>query len=106
MGEGEGAGAHVSTRLPVPEQQSAAVAGWVGCWAEAPRGEMSNRFYARFDEILARYLDRGFVVGITADHGMNDKTKDDGSRVFTLSMKYEGQPAEVKFMEISYTKRK
>jgi hypothetical protein len=33
-------------------------------------------------------------------------TKDDGSRVFTLYMKFEGQPAEVKFMEIHYTKRK
>ena len=33
-------------------------------------------------------------------------TKDDGSRVFTLYMKFEGQPAEVKFLEITYTKRK
>ena len=33
-------------------------------------------------------------------------TKDDGSRVFTLYMKFEGQPVEAKFMEISYTKRK
>jgi hypothetical protein len=33
-------------------------------------------------------------------------TKADGSRVFTLSMKFEGQPAEAKFMEITYTKRK
>ena len=32
-------------------------------------------------------------------------TKDDGSRVFTLYMKFAGQPAEVKFMEITYTKR-
>ncbi len=32
--------------------------------------------------------------------------KDDGTRVFTLSMKFDGQPAEVKFMEILYTKRK
>jgi Protein of unknown function (DUF1579) len=32
--------------------------------------------------------------------------KDDGTRVFTLYMKFEGQPAEAKFMEISYTKRK
>jgi hypothetical protein len=37
---------------------------------------------------------------------MVTKTNDDGSRVFTLFMKYEGQPAEVKFMEISYTRRK
>ena len=34
------------------------------------------------------------------------QTKDDGSRVFTLYMKFEGQPAEVKFMEITYAKRK
>ena len=33
-------------------------------------------------------------------------TKDDGSRFFTLYMKFEGQPAETKFMEITYTKRK
>jgi hypothetical protein len=33
-------------------------------------------------------------------------TKDDGTRVFTLYMKFEGQPAEAKFMEITYTKRK
>ena len=33
-------------------------------------------------------------------------TKEDGTRVFTLFMKFEGQPAEVKFMEITYTKRK
>jgi Protein of unknown function (DUF1579) len=32
--------------------------------------------------------------------------KDDGSRVFTLYMKFEGQPAEAKFMEITYLKRK
>ena len=32
--------------------------------------------------------------------------KDDGTRVFTLYMKYEGAPAEAKFMEITYTKRK
>ena len=37
---------------------------------------------------------------------MVTKTKDDGSRVFTLYMKFEGQPAEVKFLEIAYTRRK
>ena len=46
---------------------------------EAPRGPMANRFYQRFDELLGQYLDQGFRVGITADHGMNDKTKPDGS---------------------------
>lgn len=33
-------------------------------------------------------------------------TKDDGTRVFTLYMKFEGEPKEAKFMEITYTKRK
>lgn len=37
---------------------------------------------------------------------MATTTKGDGSRVFTLSMKYAGQPAEAKFMEITYEKRK
>lgn len=37
---------------------------------------------------------------------MVTKSKDDGTRVFTLYMKFEGQPAEAKFMEITYTKRK
>jgi phosphonoacetate hydrolase len=46
---------------------------------EAPRGPMADRFYARFDELLGAYLDAGFVCGITADHGMNDKTAPDGS---------------------------
>jgi hypothetical protein len=32
--------------------------------------------------------------------------KDDGTRVFTLYMKFEGQKEEAKFMEITYTKRK
>jgi hypothetical protein len=32
--------------------------------------------------------------------------KDDGTRVFTLYMKFEGAPAEEKIMEITYTKRK
>ena len=46
---------------------------------EPPRGPMADRFYARFDELLGAYLDAGFVCGLTADHGMNDKTAKDGS---------------------------
>ena len=45
---------------------------------QAPRGEMSNRFYARFDALLGEYLDAGFVCAFTADHGMNDKTDASG----------------------------
>jgi phosphonoacetate hydrolase len=46
---------------------------------EAPGGPMADRFYTRFDELLGAYLDEGFVCGLTADHGMNDKTREDGS---------------------------
>jgi phosphonoacetate hydrolase len=46
---------------------------------EPPRGPMSDRFYRRFDELLGEYLDAGFRCGMTADHGMNDKTLPDGS---------------------------
>src|SRR5205823_3081229 len=42
-------------------------------------GEMADKFYRRFDELLGEYLDEGFVVGITADHGMNAKQHPDGS---------------------------
>jgi hypothetical protein len=54
------------------------------------------------------YVGDGFDPGqkLKFTQKMVTKTKDDGSRVFTLYMKYEGQPAEVKFLEITYTKRK
>ena len=38
-------------------------------------GEMADRFFCRFDELLGDYLSEGFVVGITADHGMNAKSE-------------------------------
>jgi phosphonoacetate hydrolase len=47
--------------------------------AEGPGGEMSDRFFRRFDELLAELLDLGYLVGITADHGMNAKHYPDGS---------------------------
>ena len=46
---------------------------------EPPGGAMADQFYRRFDELLGEYLDAGFVVGITADHGMNAKQEADGS---------------------------
>jgi phosphonoacetate hydrolase len=42
---------------------------------QPPGGEMADRFLCRFDELLQAYLDEGFVVGITADHGMNAKPR-------------------------------
>ena len=38
-----------------------------------PGGELADRFFCRFDELLGDFLSEGFVVGITADHGMNAK---------------------------------
>ncbi len=46
---------------------------------DPPGGPLASRFYARFDELWGRYLDAGFLCALTADHGMNDKTKADGS---------------------------
>ena len=46
---------------------------------EGPGGALSDRFLGRFDELLGAYLDEGFLVGITADHGMNAKQRPDGT---------------------------
>jgi phosphonoacetate hydrolase len=46
---------------------------------EGPGGEMSDRFYRRFDELLGEYLQAGYAVGMVADHGMNAKQLPDGS---------------------------
>src|SRR4051812_22717016 len=40
---------------------------------EPPGGEMADLFSRRFDELLGEFLDAGFLVGITADHGMSAK---------------------------------
>jgi phosphonoacetate hydrolase len=42
---------------------------------QAEGGEMADRFFCRFDELLATYLADGFLIGITADHGMNAKPR-------------------------------
>jgi phosphonoacetate hydrolase len=42
---------------------------------QPPGGEMADRFFGRFDELLGEYLREGFLVGITADHGMNAKPR-------------------------------
>jgi phosphonoacetate hydrolase len=46
---------------------------------QGPGGPLADLFYHRFDELLGEYLDAGFAVGITADHGMNAKQEADGS---------------------------
>lgn len=47
--------------------------------AEGPGGKMADRFFRRFDELLGELLDLGYLVGITADHGMNAKHHPDGT---------------------------
>ena len=46
---------------------------------EGPGEPMADRFYRRFDEMIGAFLDAGFVVGFTADHGMSAKQEPDGS---------------------------
>ncbi len=45
----------------------------------APGAPEAAAFYSRLDLFLGELHDIGAVVGITADHGMNDKTKADGT---------------------------
>jgi phosphonoacetate hydrolase len=42
---------------------------------QPPGGEMADRFFHRFDELLGEYIGEGFLIGITADHGMNAKPR-------------------------------
>ena len=42
---------------------------------QAPGGEMADRFFRRFDALLGEYVEAGFLIGITADHGMNAKPR-------------------------------
>jgi phosphonoacetate hydrolase len=44
-----------------------------------PGSELARSFCAALDERLGRALDDGWVVGMVADHGMNAKTRPDGS---------------------------
>jgi phosphonoacetate hydrolase len=45
----------------------------------APGDPEANRFYAMLDRYLARFDTLGAVVAVTADHGMNAKTRLDAS---------------------------
>ena len=46
---------------------------------QGPGGDLADRFFRRFDELLGSYLEEGFLVGVTADHGMNAKQHANGS---------------------------
>ena len=45
----------------------------------APGSEGANAFYAMMDRYLAKLAGLGALVALTADHGMNSKTRADGS---------------------------
>ena len=45
----------------------------------SPGSVEANAFYARLDVFLGQLHRSGATIGITADHGMNDKTREDGS---------------------------
>ncbi len=45
----------------------------------APHEPEALDFYKQLDDAFGRLVDLGAVVGITADHGMNDKARPDGS---------------------------
>jgi phosphonoacetate hydrolase len=45
----------------------------------APGEPEAQRFYARVDYFLGRLEQTGAIIGLTADHGMNDKMNPDGS---------------------------
>ena len=45
----------------------------------APEEAEALDFYSRLDNAFGRLAALGAVVGLTADHGMNDKAKEDGS---------------------------
>jgi phosphonoacetate hydrolase len=44
-----------------------------------PGSKEANEFYGALDGVLGRLLATGATVAITADHGMNDKSKADGT---------------------------
>ena len=45
----------------------------------APGDPVSNAFYRRIDDAFGRLASLGATVALTADHGMNDKSRADGS---------------------------
>ncbi len=45
----------------------------------APGDPVSDEFFRRIDDKIGRLAALGAIVGVTADHGMNDKSKADGT---------------------------
>ena len=72
------AGARLMTRTPPPRVLYLSTTDFVQ-HKYAPGSAGANAFYARLDLFLGELHRSGAIVGITADHGMNGKTKADGS---------------------------
>jgi phosphonoacetate hydrolase len=47
--------------------------------ADAPGGQLSDRYLTRLDQLVGRYIDAGWRLALVADHGMNAKALPDGS---------------------------
>ena len=72
------AGARLMTRTPPPRVLYLSTTDFVQ-HKYAPGSTEANAFYARLDRYLGELHRSGAIVGITADHGMNGKTKADGT---------------------------
>lgn len=44
-----------------------------------PEAPEAKAFYERIDHFIGKIVEQDVILGITADHGMNDKTTEDGS---------------------------
>ena len=44
----------------------------------APGTDVSNKFLSQIDNAIGRLIDLGAIVGVTADHGMNERMTPDG----------------------------
>ena len=82
---------------------------YVGTWVDSMGPNMSN-LEGTYDEKTKTitYLGDGFdsTTNMKYSQRMVTTMKDDGTRGFTLYMKFEKQPEEAKFLEITYTKCK
>jgi len=47
--------------------------------AEGPGGPTSDRYLRALDKVIGRYLEAGHRLALVADHGMNAKTRPDGT---------------------------
>ena len=81
---------------------------YIGSWIDSlsPTMSMLEGEYDAKTRTMT-YVGEGVAPeGIKYTQKMVTTIKDDGTRVFTLYMKFDGTKDEVKFMEVTYRKRK